>query len=55
MHKIIVNGINLDESFQVSTIIAKLLPLWKDCQLKQKIDAMNFRNLLAYLQIEENS
>lgn len=36
MHKIIDDGTNLDESFQVITIIAKLSSSWKYCRKELK-------------------
>ncbi|XP_077237233.1 uncharacterized protein LOC143878903 [Tasmannia lanceolata] len=56
MNQLISECRNLDETFQVSTIISKLLMTWKDCrkELKQKRDAMTMQELIEYLQIEEN-
>ncbi|XP_077250636.1 uncharacterized protein LOC143890019 [Tasmannia lanceolata] len=57
MNQLISEGRNIDETFQVSTIISKLPMTWKDCrnELKQTKDAITMQELIEYLQIEENS
>ena len=57
LHEIQVEGMVLSESFQVSAIIEKLPPNWKDFKnyLKHKLKEMKLEDLIVRLRIEEDN
>ena len=57
LHDIHVEGMSLSESFQVTTIIEKLPPLWKEFKnyLKHKRKEMRLEDLIVRLRIEEDN
>ena len=48
---------NLPETFQVATIVEKLLPAWKDFKnyLKHKRKKLKLKDLIMRLRIEEDN
>ena len=57
LHDIHAEGMSLSESFQVTTIIEKLPPLWKEFKnyLKHKRKKMRLEDLIVRLRIEEDN
>ncbi|XXG55184.1 hypothetical protein AAC387_Pa03g2908 [Persea americana] len=57
LHEIHAEGMSLSESFQVTAIIEKLPPLWKDFKnyLKHKRKEMKLEDLIVKLRIEEDN
>ena len=57
LHDIHVEGMSLNESFQVVAIIEKLPPLWKEFKnyLKHKRKEMRLEDLIVRLRIEEDN
>ncbi|XXG40597.1 hypothetical protein AAC387_Pa01g1276 [Persea americana] len=57
LHEIHVEGMSLSESFQVTAIIEKLPPLWKDFKnyLKHKRKEMKLEDLIVRLRIKEDN
>ncbi|KAK3025700.1 hypothetical protein RJ639_041705 [Escallonia herrerae] len=57
VHKIISEGIKVDEQMQVAAIIDKLSNSWKEFQkgLRHKQSELSIVNLMARLQIEEEA
>ncbi|KAL0410757.1 UNVERIFIED_CONTAM: hypothetical protein Slati_3665400 [Sesamum latifolium] len=57
LHDLHVEGMKLNESFQVATMIEKLPPLWKDFKnyLKHKRKEMGLEDLIVRLGIEEDN
>ncbi|CAL8093898.1 unnamed protein product [Prunus armeniaca] len=56
-HEIIIEGMNLDEKFQVAVIIDKLPPSWKDFKnaLRHKTKEFSLESLITRLRIEEEA
>ncbi|CAL8117236.1 unnamed protein product [Prunus armeniaca] len=56
-HEIIIEGMNLDEQFQVAVIIDKLPPSWKDFKNAQlhKTKEFSLESLITLLRIEEEA
>ncbi|CAL9005235.1 unnamed protein product [Prunus brigantina] len=56
-HEIIIEGMNLDEQFQVAVIIDKLPPSWKDFKnaLLHKTKEVSLESLITLLHIEEEA
>ncbi|KZV56886.1 hypothetical protein F511_15805 [Dorcoceras hygrometricum] len=57
LHDLHVEGMEMNESFQVAEIIEKLPPLWKDFKnyLKHKSKEMGLEDLIVKLRIEEDN
>ncbi|XP_042414978.1 uncharacterized protein LOC122004111 [Zingiber officinale] len=57
MHDLDAEGMKLNESFKVATVIEKLPPLWKDFKnyLKHKQKEMGLEDLILRLRIEEDN
>ncbi|ONH94399.1 hypothetical protein PRUPE_7G014200 [Prunus persica] len=57
LHEIIIEGMNLDEQFQVAIIIHKLPPSWKDFKnaLRHKTKEFSLESLITRLHIEEEA
>lgn len=57
IHEIIVEGYKICEGFQVSAIIEKLPPSWKEYKnsLKHKIKEMSLEDLIIRIMIEEDN
>lgn len=57
LHDLASEGMILNESFQVTVIIEKLPPMWKDFKiyLKHKRKEMRLEDLIVWLQIEEGN
>ena len=53
-HEIIIEGMPLDEQFQIAVIIDKLPPGWKDFKnlLRHKTKEFSIESLITHLQIE---
>ncbi|XP_034203643.1 TNF receptor-associated factor family protein DDB_G0272829-like [Prunus dulcis] len=56
-HEIIIEGMNLDEQFQVTVIIDKLPPSWKDFKnaMRHKTKEFSLESLITRLRIEEEA
>ncbi|XP_070026461.1 uncharacterized protein [Nicotiana sylvestris] len=54
---IFIEGLVINEAFQVAAIIKKLTPLWKDFKnyLKYKRNEMSLEDLIVWLRIEEDN
>ena len=57
MHEIEAEGVNLPETFQVATIVEKLLPAWRDFKnyLKHKRKKLKLEDLIVRLRIKEDN
>ena len=55
LHEIYVEGMTLNETFQVTAIIEKLPPAWKDFKnyLKHKRNEMSIEDLIIRLRIKK--
>ena len=57
IHDLIAEGLIVNDAFQVTAIIEKLPPLWKDFEyyLKHKCKEMTVEDLVVRLRIEEDN
>ncbi|KZV23813.1 hypothetical protein F511_22875 [Dorcoceras hygrometricum] len=57
LHDLHVEGMEINESFQMATVIEKLHPLWKDFKiyLKHKCKEMRLEDLIVKMRIEEDN
>ncbi|CAL2228229.1 unnamed protein product [Prunus armeniaca] len=57
IHEILAEGMKINESFQVASLIEKLPPNWKECKsyLKHKRKEMSMEDLIVRLRIEEDN
>ena len=57
LDEIEAEGMNLSETFQVSTIVEKLPPAWRDFKnyLKHKRKVLKLEDLIVRLRIEEDN
>nr|XP_009780835.1 PREDICTED: uncharacterized protein LOC104229820 [Nicotiana sylvestris] len=57
IHDLLTEGLVINEAFQVTTMIEKLSPLWKDFKnyLKHKCKEMSLEDLIVRLKIEEDN